>query len=214
MKLAGRASVTFSALLRFRWLGERRRRAVQAWPGALQLMAGSRATAAVLLRERRGGDSMKALAICFITLGIVLMLAVWPAFAQEAPDPVTEDQAQTQGVDQGQEEQDQAAPAVDDTSSAPSPTPAPEPADPAAVIAQWGAAPSIGPDADKAVAERWFRDQNTVRARWGVPTATRDPYLDWQAENLVRSSLGEAALPQPQGVVMPAVAMQSPQSDR
>ncbi len=84
----------------------------------------------------------------------------------------------------------------------------------AAVIAQWGPAPAIGSDADQAVARRWFRDQNAIRARWGVPTATRDPYLDWQAENLVRSSLGEAALPQPQGVVMPAVAMQSPQSDR
>src|SRR6266542_4460653 len=204
MKPAGRASVTFSAILRFRWLGERRRRAVQAWPGVLQLMAGSRATAAVLLRERRGGDSMKALAIRFITLGIVLVLAVWPTFAQEAPDPATEDQAQTQSVDQGQGDQDQGAPAVDDTSSAPSPTPAPAPADAAAVIAQWGAAPSIGPDADKAVAQRWFREQNAMRARWGVPTAMRDPYLDWQAENLLRERLGEPQLPQPPGLTWPS----------
>jgi len=157
---------------------------------------------------------MKALAIRFITLGIVLVLAVWPTFAQEAPDPATEDQAQTQSVDQGQGDQDQGAPAVDDTSSAPSPTPAPAPADAAAVIAQWGAAPSIGPDADKAVAQRWFREQNAMRARWGVPTAMRDPYLDWQAENLLRERLGEPQLPQPPGLTWPSAAAQSPQSDK
>ena len=128
---------------------------------------------------------------------VALWLGALPAFAQDAPDPATTDQGQGQ---------DELAPALDAT---PTPT-----ADAAAVIAQWGPAPAIGSDADQAVARRWFRDQNAVRARWGVPTATRDPYLDWQAENLVRSSLGEAALPQPQGVVMPAVAMQSPQSDR
>jgi hypothetical protein len=126
---------------------------------------------------------------------VALWLGALPAFAQDAPDPAT--------MDQGQ---DELAPASDST-----PTPA---TDPSAVIAQWGPAPAVGPEADQAVARRWFRDQNAMRTRWGVPTATRDPYLDWQAENLLRNSLGQAALPQPQGVVMPTIAPQSQQSDQ
>jgi hypothetical protein len=43
-----------------------------------------------------------------------------------------------------------------------------------------------------------------MRSRWGVPTATRDPYLDWQAENLLRGHLGQPQLPQPQGLTPPA----------
>jgi len=128
---------------------------------------------------------------------VALWLGALPAFAQDAPDPATTDQGQGQ---------DELAPALDAT---PTPT-----ADAAAVIAQWGPAPAIGSDADQAVARRWFRDQNAMRARWGVPTAKRDPYLDWQAENLIRSSLGQAALPQPQGIVMPPIATQSQQSDQ
>ena len=128
---------------------------------------------------------------------VALWLGALPAFAQDAPDPATTDQGQGQ---------DELAPALDAT---PTPT-----ADAAAVIAQWGPAPAIGSDADQAVARRWFRDQNAIRARWGVPTAMRDPYLDWQAENLVRSSLGQAALPQPGGLVIPTAVAQSQQSDR
>jgi hypothetical protein len=126
---------------------------------------------------------------------VALWLGALPAFAQDAPDPAIADQGQ-----------DESAPALDAT---PTPT-----ADAAAVIAQWGPAAAIGSDADQAVARRWFRDQNAMRGRWGVPTATRDPYLDWQAENLIRSSLGQAALPLPQGVVMPPIATQSQQSDQ
>jgi hypothetical protein len=47
-----------------------------------------------------------------------------------------------------------------------------------------------------------------------VPTAARDPYLDWQAENLLRSQLGQPPAPQPQGLSRPAAAQQSSQSDQ
>jgi hypothetical protein len=47
-----------------------------------------------------------------------------------------------------------------------------------------------------------------------VPTATRDPYLDWQAENLLRNQLGQPPLPQPEGLSAPVAARQSPQSDQ
>jgi hypothetical protein len=47
-----------------------------------------------------------------------------------------------------------------------------------------------------------------------VPTAARDPYLDWQAENLLRSQLGQPPAPQPQGLSKPAAAQQSSQSDQ
>jgi hypothetical protein len=152
---------------------------------------------------------MKALATRFIALGIALMLAVSPVLAQDAPgDSPT-------GESQPSQDQDQSAPSTDDTSSAtPSPTPAPAATDVAAVIAQWGTAPSLGPDADNSVAQRWFREQNTKRARWGVPTATRDPYLDWMAENLLRNRLGQDSLPQPSGITKPSVAASSPQSDQ
>jgi hypothetical protein len=128
---------------------------------------------------------------------VALWLGALPAFAQDVPDPATADQGQ------GQDEQ---APALDAT---PTPT-----ADAVAVIAQWGPAPVIGSDADQAVAGRWFRKQNDERAKWGVPTATRDPYLDWAAENLMRSTLGQPLLPQPAGVVKPAVIATSPRSDQ
>jgi len=152
---------------------------------------------------------MNALATRFVALGISLMLAVSPVFAQDAPDASGTDQSQpTQG-----QSQDQSVPTLDNTSS-PTPVPTAVPADVAAVIAQWGPAPEAGIDSDKAVAQRWFRDQNTVRARWGVPTATRDQYLDWQAENILRSQLGEPELPQPQGVTKPATLAQNSQSDQ
>ncbi len=148
---------------------------------------------------------MNALATRFIALGISLMLAVSPVFAQDAPGASATDQSQpTQGQDQ-----DQSAPPSDDTSSA-TPVPTPSSVDAAAVIAQWGPAPATGPDADKAVAQRWFREQNTKRSRWGVPTATRDPYLDWLAENLLRDHLGQPPLPQPAGLTIPAAAKSSP----
>lgn len=152
---------------------------------------------------------MNTLVTRFIALGITLLFAVSPVLAQDAPDTSPTDQAQqTQGQDQ-----DQSAPPPDDTSSA-TPVPTPVSADVAAVIAQWGPAPEVGIDSDRAVAQRWFRDQNTVRARWGVPTATRDQYLDWQAENILRSQLGEPQLPQPQGVTRPATVAQNSQSDQ
>ena len=128
---------------------------------------------------------------------VALWLGALPAFAQDAPDPAT--------IDQGQG-QDELAPALGAT---PTPT-----ADAAAVIAQWGPVPAIGSDADQAVAGRWFRKQNDERAKWGVPTATRDPYLDWAAENLMRSTLGQPLLPQPAGVVKSAVIAASPRSDQ
>jgi hypothetical protein len=150
---------------------------------------------------------MKALATRFIALGIALMLATSPVLAQNAPDSSATDQPQGQTQDQ-----DQSAPPADDTGSE-TLAPTPVPADGATVIAQWGAAPAIGPDADKALTQRWFREQNTMRARWGVPTATRDPYLDWQAENLIREHLGQPQLAQPQGLNRPA-AMTNTQMDQ
>jgi hypothetical protein len=155
-------------------------------------------------------DNMKALASRLIAVGIALLLVVAPVLAQDAPDTSATGQSQqAQAQDQGQN------PSADNTDSAtPVSTATPGPADAAAVIAQWGTAQSIGPDADTAVAERWFRDQNAVRARWGVPTAMRDSYLNWQAENILRSQLGEPQLPQPQGVTKPAVAAQSAQTDQ
>ncbi|MDQ6675367.1 MAG: hypothetical protein M3069_32320 [Chloroflexota bacterium] len=152
---------------------------------------------------------MKALASRFIALGLALMLAVSPVLAQDAPDSSTTDQSQAQPTGQ---DQDQAASPTDTTSSVDS-SPTPAAADPAAVIAQWGPAPNIGPDADNAVAQRWFREQNTKRGRWGVPTATRDPYLDWVAENYLRDHLDQPHLPQPQGITQPAVVQRS-QSDQ
>jgi hypothetical protein len=163
-----------------------------------------------LKRERLLENHMKLIAVRFVTLGIVLMLGVSPALAQDAPDGFTADQSQSQAIDQGQA-QDQAATPADDTNPPASP---PAPADPAAVIAQWGPAPAIGPDADNAVAQRWFRAQNAERARWGVPTAARDPYLDWMAENLLRDRLGQQQLPQPEGLIKPAAIAQSPKSDQ
>jgi hypothetical protein len=151
---------------------------------------------------------MKALGTRFITLGIALMLFVSPVLAQDAPNGSDTDQSQQL---QGQS-QDQTSPAADDTNSA-TPVSTPAPADAAAVIAQWGAAPSIGPDADSALAQRWFREQNTMRSRWGVPTAMRDPYLDWQAQNLLLAHLGEPQLPQPPGVTPPA-AIRTSQTDQ
>lgn len=145
-------------------------------------------------------DHMKVLAIRAVTLAIVIMLGVSNAVAQGVPARSTADQTESQATDEGQD-QDQGAP------------PAPAPADPAAVIAQWGPAPAIGPEADKAAADRWFREQNVMRARWGVPTATRDPYLDWMAENRLRDHLGQPQLPRPQGLTPPAVVQRS-QSDQ
>jgi hypothetical protein len=152
---------------------------------------------------------MKAVASRLIAVGIAFLVTVSTVFAQDAPYTSATDQPQqTPAQDQGQN------PGADNTDPAtPVSTATPGPADAAAVIAQWGTAPNIGPDADAAVAQRWFRDQNAVRTRWGVPTAMRDPYLDWQAENILRSQLGEPQLPQPQGVTKPAVA-QSAQTDQ
>lgn len=165
-------------------------------------------------------DRINGMAVRFITLGIALTLAVSPVFAQAAPDPSAADQTQTPWVDQGRPDQvpgqDQGAAPTDDTSSptsSPTPAAAPTTGDPATVIAQWGPAPSIGPDADKAVAQRWFREQNAMRARWGVPTATRDPYLDWRAENLLRDHVGQPQLPQPQGIGRPSPVAQSSLGD-
>ena len=135
--------------------------------------------------------------IRWLLASALLTMAALPAFAQDIPDGVATDQSE-----------DQAPPFADDTGATPTPT------DPATVIAHWGPAPSLGPDADQAVAQRWFREQNTLRANWGVPTATRDPYLDWQAENLLRSQLGQPPLPQPEGLTKPAAAIRSPQSEQ
>ncbi len=155
--------------------------------------------------------------IRLVAIAVLVGSAALPVAAQDNPDPTA------QGQDPAQVG-DSAAPTADDTGMAPaqpadpaadSPAPPAPPApDPSAVIAQWGAAPTIGPAADQAVAQRWFRDQNAQRARWGVPTATRDPYLDWEAENLLRSSLGQSPLPQPPGLSKPAVALRSSQSDQ
>lgn len=120
-----------------------------------------------------------------------------PVFAQDVPP-----------TDQSQ---DQPPPPDDNPGATPTATPTP---DPATVIAQWGPAPSIGADADLAVAVRWFRDQNATRAHWGVPTATQDPYLDWEAENLMRSRLGQPSLAPPQGLTKPPAAVRSSQTDR
>jgi hypothetical protein len=57
-----------------------------------------------------------------------------------------------------------------------------------------------------AVAARWFGDQNQQRSQSGVPTAKRDPYFDWQAENLLRDYLGEPHVDPPAGVTKPDVA--------
>jgi hypothetical protein len=127
----------------------------------------------------------------------VLAMAALPAFAQDIPDTAATDQSE-----------DQAPPSANDTGATPTPT------DPTTVIAQWGPAPNIGPDADRAVAQRWFRDQNTLRGYWGVPIAARDPYLDWEAENLLRSRLGQPLLPQSQAVNKPPAALRSPQTDQ
>src|SRR6266508_6434164 len=90
---------------------------------------------------------------------LLLVSGSLSAFAQEAPNGTepTEEQVQDEPV------------------TPPEPDAAPEVVD---VVGQWGVAPNVGADADAALARRWFRDQNTERARWGVPTAARDPYLD------------------------------------
>jgi hypothetical protein len=166
------------------------------------------------VRHARTADSgaMNWLAPRLLVLVVVTAVIAVPVSAQDTPDSSSVDQAQTQGLDPAQGE---APAATDDTGTASLPaTEPPAPVDPAAVIAQWGSAPTIGPEADQAVAQRWFREQNTERARWGVPTAARDPYLDWQAENLLRSQLGQSPAPQPQGVSKPAAAQQSSQSDQ
>jgi hypothetical protein len=157
-----------------------------------------------------GGMIMKELAIRTFSLAVMLAVIAQPVFAQDSAGSSAIEQSQTQTTDQ-----DQGAPPADSPSIAPTPEASQMgPVDPTAVIAQWGPSPAIGPDADQAVAVRWFREQNAQRARWGVPTATRDPYLDWQAENLLRDKLGQAPLPQPEGLSAPLAARQSPQSDQ
>jgi hypothetical protein len=134
----------------------------------------------------------------WLLVGVVVTMATRPVFAQDTTDIPPTDQSQ-----------DQPPAATDDTGVTQALVP-----DPAAVIAQWGPAPSIGSDADRAVAERWFREQNTLRSNWGVPTATRDPYLDWEAENLLRGRLGQSPLEPPQGLTKPLAAMRSSQRDQ
>ena len=121
---------------------------------------------------------------------LLLCLAVVPAFAQEDSDG---DQSTDPSSDQ---------PVVVDQSDAPTETPT---VDVGAVVAEWGPAPTDD-QLNKAVATRWFNNQNQKRARYGVPTANRDPYLDWEAENLLRDYLGQPRADLPSGLSKPAAA--------
>ncbi len=142
-----------------------------------------------------------------VVVALALLLTVVPASAQESPDSSSAAAVADQSDDSGGTTSDQSPPSSADA------TP-PAAVDPQAVVAQWGPAPTMGADADQAVARRWFQDQNTKRARWGVPTANRDPYLDWEAQNALRAYLNQPALPLPNGLSKPSAAAQSPQSDR
>jgi hypothetical protein len=117
----------------------------------------------------------------------MLLLVSGPAMAQEDGGSVDDQSAAT---DESQQT---------DQAIQPGPTPT---VDVAAVIAQWGPKPT--PEQfNQAVATRWFNNQNQKRARWGAPTAKRDPYLDWEAENLLRDSLGQPHMDLPAGVTKP-----------
>lgn len=138
---------------------------------------------------------------CALAL-LVVQLTALPVLAQEAPDA----SVATDGGDQS---------TVADPTSGQSPAPDQAAAptrssniDVGAVIAKWGPAPKTGNEFNTALAQRWFRNQNQERSRWGVPTSSRDPYLDWTAENLLRDYLGEAHVDLPPGVNKP-VAMRT-----
>jgi hypothetical protein len=124
----------------------------------------------------------------------MVLFIVAPAFAQEDSD----------GDQPADAPSNQAAAA--DQSESPDQTPT---GDVGAVIAKWGSKPTTSDEMNKAVATRWFRDQNRERARWNVPTAKRDLYLDWQAENLLRDYLGQPHVDLPAGVAKPDAATHS-----
>ena len=132
---------------------------------------------------------------CALAL-LVVQLTALPVLAQEAPDG----SVATDGGDQSTVVSDE--PSGPDQTATPTPIAA---VDTAVVIAKWGPSPQSGADFNRAAAQRWFRDQNSKRARWGVPTANRDPYLDWVAENLLRDYLGEPRIDQPTGLKQPDV---------
>jgi hypothetical protein len=134
----------------------------------------------MLIAHRLGNVAVRLFAVI-----LIVSLSV-TAFAQDDPT--------VSGV--GEDQQQDGPVATEEPGS-------PPPSGVLDVIGQWGTAPTIGADADEALARRWFRNQNAARGRWAVPTAQRDPYLDWQAENALRGSLGEPLLPAPPGVSAP-----------
>jgi hypothetical protein len=123
---------------------------------------------------------------------ILLSLAVVPAFGQEDSDG---DQSTDTSSDQALASEQPTLPPTVDVE---------------AVLAQWGPKPTTPDDMNRAVAARWFGDQNQQRAQWGVPTAKRDPYLDWQAENLLRDYFGQPHADPPPGVTKPDAASRTP----
>lgn len=142
-----------------------------------------------------------------MVVALALLLAVLPASAQELPDSSSAAVVTDQSDDSGGTTSDQSPPSSADAT----PTAA---VDPQAVITQWGPAPATGYDSDQAVARRWLREQQAERARWGIPSVSRDPYLDWEAANALHTYLNEPLDPQPPGLTKPKAAQQGPESDR